>query len=850
MKTTTPKSPSALRVLSVILCLACAPALRADLLIHLPFNEGSGTTTHDLAGGFVGILGAPLDPAVDTVTLLDTAPSGQPGDRCITNSGGGFLIADDSAQRVLDITNGPITMEAWIYIDPYTPAKSAEGIVGYGGSYKMGMKGGWQVFTLFGKVDITNTAAGPVPAGSWVHLAAAWEPGAGVHFYMNGVHQFEPDTNITTRPLQNTYLGLGSEGLANNAVAALDRIRIHHALLTESEIDSDPLNPKALTANTIVSYDFNEAALPCLNAKSPSLPAVHAAQVVNDLYSPVWTNDTPTGRPDDFALAFVTEAPLVKEYVTVNYSAAPIDLGINNTNYTLQAWVKLPTGPFEERRVIFYTGGAAPRVSLSINANRALHTTLYGNTDFASSVFVPNDNRWHHVAAVMENFARVRFYLDGVLRQTMNRTATAAPSSSATPVLTVGKESETRYFRGLLDRVLIHNNALSAAELDFPAISGLATFPSPDAHPTDVVTNLGATVAFVAQPSSPTPAAYQWHYRTNLADHSSVPVPGATNTTLVLTDIRPADLGYYFLVVSNTAGVSESYAARLSVTPDLSAKLFDFEPPTYVSGLLEGQDAWRNDQNGNAVRVRTAEEISTALAAAGLPVGTPVHGGGQALMVSGGGVATTTLRTITGLETESRVTLEVWVRPLAAGNTGAAIGNTFLTMENASGTRAAAFRLGPSNSLDYGSTNSGVWVATGQTWNENEWYRITMRLNYANRTYDFLINGTQVNAAPIPFYNLNSESFRQIRIFRGANQAGAIFDDLWVTGPSRPQITSITAAAGTVTIKWEGGQPPYQVQRRPALTEGGWENLGAPTTANQATDAMGAAAMFYRVLGN
>jgi hypothetical protein len=59
-------------------------------------------------------------------------------------------------------------------------------------------------------------------------------------------------------------------------------------------------------------------------------------------------------------------------------------------------------------------------------------------------------NRWHHIAAVMENnYGTIRFYLDGVSRQTINRTATGAASDSGSPGLTIGMESDTRYFTGI-----------------------------------------------------------------------------------------------------------------------------------------------------------------------------------------------------------------------------------------------------------------------------------------------------------------------------------------------------------------------------------------------------------------
>ena len=535
---------------------------QAAQLLNFPFNEGSGTTTADTASGLTGKFGLQQNPLVDYVQLIAASPSAQVGDGSITNSGGGFLLVDDSSGPVLNITNGPITIETWIYIDGFSPATSSQGIAAYGSSYKMGLRGGLQVFTLFGIVDITNVLAGPIPADQWVHLAAAWEPGIGVHFYVNGTEYFEPNTTPAARPVQHNYLSIASEGFGNNIVAALDRLRIHNALLPVSDLDTNAVTPKATLASTRVAYNFNETSFPADSSVAPSRPTILSSALLPSLSSPVWTNDTPTGMGGDFALAFDLNNPLMRQRVTVDYGATPIDLGANNTNYALEAWVKLPTRLINERMVIYRSDGLAPRISLSVNNNRTLHTTLLGNTDFTTTVVIPNDNRWHHIAAVMEDYARVRFYLDGNLRQTVNRTAAGIPSDGGTPQLLIGMESDTRYLRGIVDRVRIHNNALTNSTLDFPAIPGLARITS---HPSDLTANINGNATFSATVSSATAASYQWRYRTNLANLSSIPVPGATNTSLTVSNLALAHQGFYFVVVSNSVGVSESYGAKLTV---------------------------------------------------------------------------------------------------------------------------------------------------------------------------------------------------------------------------------------------------------------------------------------------
>lgn len=827
--------------------LAFASAAQSAELARFNFNEGTGYTTTDSTGGYVGKLGNALDPVTDFSQLIDASPSGAAGDRSLTNAGAGFLMADDTT-KVLAVTNGPITVETWVYLPSTWGMKGSEGVVAYGASYKLGFKGGKQVFTLYGILDITNNAYGLFLPDKWTHSAAAWEPGVGVHFYVDGVEFFEVLTNYPARPPQHNYLSLGSEGTGNNTAAALDRVRIHNALLTAGQLDSVAATPKPVYPATLVNYDFNEPALPSTNSVGPAMPTTAASVLVPALTGPSWSNDTPTGLPGDFSLGFLTEAPLTKEFVAAPYGSNPIDLGVNNTNYTLQAWIKVPTGPLENRRLIYRTDGPAPRASLSLNATRGLHTTLYGNTDFASSVLVPNDNRWHHVAAVMEGYARVRFYLDGILRQTVNRTATAVPTSSTGNQIYIGKESETVFFRGLLDRVIINNNALTnsaAAPIDYPAVPGLPVFATLASHPVAVVTNLGATVTFTATPTGAT--GVQWYYRTNLADQVGVKLDGETGNTLTLANIAASQLGYYYLVATNAVGSNESYAAVLSLPVDLTGKLFDFEEPTYKSGLLEGQDGWTTDQNGYAARVLTASEITNQLALGSVPAGEVVHSGNQAFLANGIGLASTSIRQITGLETATNVTVEFWARALPIGTLGSATGNVFITFENAAGTRSAALRFGPSYSIDYGSTNSGVWVASGLTADTNKFHKFTFKLNFQTKLYEFFVDDVNIKPQGIGFYNAGSDSLRQIRVFRGASQAGLILDDLNVPAPLK--ITASTISNGNFVIKWKGGTPPFQLQRRTSLDSGTWENVGGTTTANEASDTLGTVPAFYRVTG-
>jgi len=223
-----------------------------------------------------------------------------------------------------------------------------------------------------------------------------------------------------------------------------------------------------------------------------------------------------------------------------------------------------------------------------------------------------------------------------------------------------------------------------------------------------------------------------------------------------------------------------------------------FESPTFVSGQVAGQDSWTTSANNATARVLTDAEIATELTNAGLTPGQTVHGGTQALMVSGSGASNATIRVIQGLEVQPIVRLDIWARPLLAGTTGASLGNIFMTMEDSASIRAAAFRFGTSfgQTIDYGTNIGSVWQPTTILWDGDTWFHLTLDVDYSTKTYNMAVNGASVTSSPIPFYNMLSTSFSQVRIFRGANQAGMIVDDFFVVAiPEPASVTFLFAAA-------------------------------------------------------
>lgn len=532
-------------------------AARGEELFLFNFNEGSGGAVANTTASLNGYLGnIPVDPVNDIVALETDSPSGLPDDGSFSNLGNGFLMANDPT-RVLDITNGPITIEAWVKING-SFAKANEGVVAYGNSYKMGLKSGRQVFTLFGFADITNTVAGGIVADQWVHLAAAWTPGVGVDFYVDGVHNFVANTNLRARPLQHTYLSMGSEGVNNTLIGSFDRIRIHNAVVAAGDLDSVAATPKATYPSTLVSYDFNQTAFPATNSLSPALPAETAVNILPGITGrPFWVSGV-SGESGDTGLSF-----FATNRVTVPDPTPLIMTNNLNGNYTIETWAKLPLNYAPAARAIMFQYTGIPGFSFSINTDRTLHTTVFGKNDRASTVQVPNDGEWHHLAVVHRDGSGLDFYVDGVLRQTVAH-ANGVGVNQTAKVITVGMAANAANpFTGTLDRIRFSNEALTPAEFDFPVVPGAPFFSVP---PADLTVTITSNATLSAKVLGTDPITYQWQFSPTGTPGTATNLPGEMATTLTINNAQLLNDGYYALIAENSLGAITSAFTKLTVS--------------------------------------------------------------------------------------------------------------------------------------------------------------------------------------------------------------------------------------------------------------------------------------------
>ncbi|HVY69243.1 MAG TPA: LamG domain-containing protein [Verrucomicrobiae bacterium] len=509
------------------LCLATA-GRAATPLLDFGFDEGSGTTVTDKVNSLVGTLGSPLDPANDPV--LVPGPSGAAGDQAISlnvgsDIGQGFLVVDDSTNSVMAFATNAFTMEAWINIDP-ADLRQYEGIGAYGSSYKLGLNAGQLIFTLFGIVDIESGFA--VPYGEWHHVAAVWEPGKGVTFYLDGAPNFVEETRLP-RAFGNRYLTIGAEGVGGNALqGSIDRFRVHNTALTVDDLDSVAATPKAPLASTVVSYAFSGSAPPFPSAAPASRPAFTSNTYLASTTRPVFTTDTPSGKTNDFALKIANGQKVIIPDPNQAFNLDP-----SNPSFTVQAWVKFGAQP-GGRSVFFYNNGPGGAISMSVTSDRRVFVTTLGILDATSDAFIPDDGGWHHIAVVHENGKEIRYYVDGILGYTRAYTSGVIFARTETQLYLGSEPSGSLQYVGSLDRVKASAEALPVDQLDYFLVPGV----TPTAPSVGIETAIQVTWPTV-------PAGYQLQRSTDLGD---------VKNWSTITNKPSVGPGVYYYLFPSTSG--------------------------------------------------------------------------------------------------------------------------------------------------------------------------------------------------------------------------------------------------------------------------------------------------------
>jgi hypothetical protein len=452
--------------------------------------------TDDTGRGSRGLLGFPFSHPRSV-----PGPAGLPADLAVSFDGSGGLAVDDSAAEILNILTPPLTLECWVRSTNASQIGVHRALISYGipggpavegvvrGGYKLGIDpAGNILFTLFAVVDVFSGIPFPFD-GQWHHVAAAYVfPDDGVHFYLDGVEvAVVPEIRGITIP-GTRHLTIAAQDTGTARFDGdIDRLRISTAALTVDQLDSVAATVKPVQADTAVLFNFDEPTPPYRGqGRSPAGVAVPAAQWLTT-YSPVASSggprpsgggpvkvsDTPSAGPSDLAVGFGTVqfagAPAT-DMAAVQDPQGVLNL---NSNWTLEAWVKIRPDFVDARDVIFYYGYPGHGYSLSVvyapdRSSASLQATTLGIADLPSdpTLAAIAIDSWQHLAVVHRNGQSITYFTNGVEAQSRPYTG-GTRLAETNRVLYIGAEWDGGLpFTGLIDRIRISNSALTAFQLD------------------------------------------------------------------------------------------------------------------------------------------------------------------------------------------------------------------------------------------------------------------------------------------------------------------------------------------------------------------------------------------------
>lgn len=104
-----------------------------------------------------------------------------------------------------------------------------------------------------------------------------------------------------------------------------------------------------------------------------------------------------------------------------------------------------------------------------------------------------------------------------------------------------------------------------------------AALPVITLQPRNQVVRSGTTATFSVSAAGPAPINYQWRF-------NGSKIANATNATLVITNIQSANIGFYSVLVNDSAGTVSSDAALIELSPPAQSVEREL-PPNYSPGV-------------------------------------------------------------------------------------------------------------------------------------------------------------------------------------------------------------------------------------------------------------------------
>jgi hypothetical protein len=268
----------------------------------------------------------------------------------------------------------------------------------------------------------------------------------------------------------------------------------------------------------------------------------------------------------------------------VGIPAPPVLDFYSSQAMTVAAWVK-GTLPQTNGGAIIAKGNGGGGEQFAMDMNGTTYRFYVRDTNGASTVLttpVGPNGAWQHLAATFDATNGIMdFYVNG---QLVNVTVAPFSLNTNSHEVSIGNRQSAAAaynlpFSGAIDDMRLFNRALTSTDVAALYAAGGLYPPSFAVQPQGASLYVGDDYTFSATVGGTAPIKYQW--KTN-----GVNLAGATNSTLVLTNVQLANAATYVLWATNGYGFTNSLPAVLQVT--------NF----YLTNLLAGY--WTFDDGAGA----------------------------------------------------------------------------------------------------------------------------------------------------------------------------------------------------------------------------------------------------------
>ncbi len=425
-----------------------------------------------------------------------------------------------------------------------------------------------QAFANYAHVNAFAGAA-VVNDNVWHHIAYVYDQSASgsITIYVDGVLDTSNANSLAwswpaTQPIE---LGSSHDTYWRVFSGLMDDFQVHNRMLSASEVAATFAGNPVLDSSLVERLNFG------------------AAPINNVMVDSSASNNSATNQAATWVSADSGRSGLMRFDVPFQQITVAADPEFNSPTGTIAFWMKSTgnAGPGDFSSILFDRRANSGDI-ISMKDDGTIFVQPYGGGapgSFATQDSV-NDGLWHHVAYVYDqsDTGYIRVYIDGTSSGFATNSAAWAWPPDQEIELGTSHDGYWFGFQGAMDEVRFYNRVLSPAEI--------AIIAPPSFHfstkPTSQTAFVGDDVLFTTAANMT--ATYQWTF-------SGTNLPGATNTSLVLTNVQALQAGTYTVVASNAtfSAITSSPPAILTLNPrpSLGASLvarynFDFAPVNNV----------------------------------------------------------------------------------------------------------------------------------------------------------------------------------------------------------------------------------------------------------------------------